>query len=371
MDLMRLRLADAAPGPLVALDTTLVPAAPRVAAAEPDTLRRGPMPTPRAYGLGPRRNRFLPTLAQDADGGAAGLVLLNADPVGRLSALLRVAGGDRGMPEGAALNLVYRRWLPSVGVDLFAMRHRPSDLRRPLVSPGDSLDADYAGATLSIEQPWGGSALRRRLRGGVSVGALGLRDAASSARTLAFAEAQGGLTRARGTRSLTLSAALNGSAGRTAGEPWARGLGSVGAGVGLFGLNARGQLTYGRVSGGAPAWERFVAGGARGQLFDEAILSQRVPLPAARFGIAGGSEVRMFRVSTDLRLLTPYLAGVGSGGGWWDGWYRVAGAEAEFDTPPLNVLRIPSVRLMAGAGYPLDAPDRHRLRIYGTVSYRP
>jgi hypothetical protein len=31
----------------------------------------------------------------------------------------------------------------------------------------------------------------------------------------------------------------------------------------------------------------------------------------------------------------------------------------------------PPVRLMAGAGYPLDAPDRHKLRIYGTVSYRP
>jgi len=114
-----------------------------------------------------------------------------------------------------------------------------------------------------------------------------------------------------------------------------------------------------------------VAGGAREPLFDEAILSQRVPLPAARFGVVRGTELRMFRVSTDLGLLTPYLAGVGSGGGWGDGWYRVAGAEAAFDTPPLNVLRIPSVRLMAGAGYPLDAPDRHRLRIYGTVSYRP
>ncbi|HSU17783.1 hypothetical protein [Longimicrobium sp.] len=371
MDLMRIPLAGAAAGPLVALDTTLVPAAPRVAVSEPDTLGRGPLPPSHAYGLGPRRNRLFPTAVVDADGGSAGLVLLNADPVGRLSALLRAAGGDAGMPRGAALNLVYRRWIPSVGLDLFGMRHRPSQLRRSLVSAADSLDADYAGATLFAEQPWGGSALRRRLRGGVSAGALDLRGGGTSARTLAFAEAQGGLTQSRGAQALSLSAAMNGTVGRTGGESWARGLGSVAAGVGLFGLNARGQLTYGRVSGDAPAWERFVAGGARGQLFDEAILSQRIPLPAARFGIVQGREMRMFRVSTDLGLLTPYLAGVGAGGGWWDGWYRVAGAEAAFDTPPLNVLRIPSVRLMAGAGYPLDAPDRHKLRLYATIGYRP
>lgn len=32
---------------------------------------------------------------------------------------------------------------------------------------------------------------------------------------------------------------------------------------------------------------------------------------------------------------------------------------------------IPSVPLVGGAGYPLDAPDRHKLRLYGAVTYWP
>jgi hypothetical protein len=370
MDLMRIRADGAASGPVVALDTTLAPAVRRVAVAEPDTLRRGPLPAPHAYGLGPRRDRLLPTAARDADGAAGGLVLLNADPVGRLSAMLRLVGGRAGMPQGAAANLVYRRWLPSVGMDLFALRQRPSDLRRPLLDRTDSLDADYAGGTLWIEQPWAGSVLRRRLRGGVSAGVLDPRDGNASARTLAFAEALGGFTRSRGAQSLALSAALNGTVGRSGGESWARGVGTVTAGVGALGFNARGQVTYGTVSAGAPRWEQLVAGGARQQLFDDAILSQRVPLPAARFGVARGRELLMYRVSTDIARFTPYLTGVSAGDGFAS-WYRVAGVETALDTPPLNVLRIPSVRLTAGAGYPLDAPDRHRLAIYGTVAYRP
>ncbi|HEX8245221.1 MAG TPA: hypothetical protein VF541_17040, partial [Longimicrobium sp.] len=371
LDLMRIRSDSAAAGPVVALDSTLVPAVPLALAAEPDTLRRGPLPTPRAYGLGPRRNRVFPTVAVDADGGSGGLVLLNADPVGRLTAMLKAVGGRAGTPRGAALNVVYRRWLPSVGLDLFALRHRPSRLGDPLVVPGDSLDADYGGGTLLIEQPWAGSALRHRLRGGLSAGALDLvGDDGTTARTLAFAEAQGGLTRSRGGQSLSLAAGLHGSAGRTGGQAWTRGVAAAAAAVRTFGLNARGQVTYGRVSADAPQWERFVVGGARQQLFDDGILSQRIALPAARFGVVRGAELLSYRLSTELGWLTPYLAGVSADEGF-DSWYRVAGVETSLDTPALNVLRIPSVRLVAGAGYPLDAPDRHKLRLYTTVTSRP
>ncbi|HEX6748465.1 MAG TPA: hypothetical protein VF092_14300 [Longimicrobium sp.] len=370
LDLMRIHPDSGAADPVVALDTTLVPAVPRVAAAEPDTLRRGPLPTPRAYGLGPRRNRILPTAAADADGGAGGVTLLNGDPVGRLTAMLKVVGGDAGMPRGAALNAVYRRWLPSVGIDAFALRHRPSRLHDALLAPGDSLDADYAGGTLIAELPWGGSALRRRLRAGVSAGALDLAGEDATTRTLAFAEAQGGVTESRGGQSLALSITLNGTVGRTGGETWTRGVGTAAAAVRALGFDLRGQVTYGRVSDDAPRWERFVAGGARQQLFDDAILSQRIPLPAARFGVVRGSELAAYRLGTDVGRLTPYLAGVSADAGLEE-WYRVVGVEAAFDTPPLNVLRIPSVRLTAGAGYPLDAPDRHQVRVYATVTYRP
>ncbi len=370
MDLMRISRDSAARGSTVALDTTLTPAAPRVAAVQPDTLRRGAAPTPHAYGLGPRRFRVLPTATRDADGGTGGLVLLNGDPVGRLTWMLRGSAGRGGMPQGAALNVVYRRWLPSVGLNVFGLRHDPSRLRRPLVAPGDSLDARYGGAALYVEQPWAGSALRHRLRAGASAGALEIAGGDAAARTLAFAEGAAGLTRSRGAQSLSLSATVNGTAGRTEGQGWTRGVATGAAGVGMLGLNLRGQLTYGTVSASAPAWERFAVGGARPQLFDDGLLSQRFPLPAARFGVVRGRELLAYRLSTELRGLTPYLAGFSADAGH-DAWYRVAGVEAALDTPPMNLLRIPAVRLVGGAGYPLDPPDRHRLRLYGAVTYRP
>ncbi|HEU4560236.1 MAG TPA: hypothetical protein VFS20_20470, partial [Longimicrobium sp.] len=368
MDLMRISADSAARGPVVALDTMLVPAAPRIAAVQPDTLRRTALPAPHAYGLGPRRFRILPTTVRDADGTTAGLVLLNGDPVGRLTWMLRGGTGEDGMPKGAALNLVYRRWLPSVGLDVFGMRHQPSELA--LVAPADSLDARYGGAALYIEQPWAGSALRHRLRAGASAGALEIAEGDAAGRTLAFAEAAAGLARSRGAQSLSLSATLHGSVGRTAGESWTRGIATATLGVGMLGLNARAQGTYGTVSADAPAWERFTVGGARQELFEPALLSQRISLPAVRFGVAHGRELLAYRLSTDLRGLTPYLAGISADEGH-DAWYRVAGVEAALNTPPLNVLRIPALRIVAGVGYPLDQPDRHKLRFYNAVTYRP
>ncbi|HET7233515.1 MAG TPA: hypothetical protein VFJ16_26120 [Longimicrobium sp.] len=369
MDLLRISPDSAARGEVVALDTTLAPAAPRIAAAQPDTLARTALPTPHAYGLGPRRFRLLPTTSDDADGGTVGLVLLNGDPIGRLTWMLHGMAGGRGMPRGAALNLVYRRWLPAVGVDLFGVEHEPSRLER-LVEPADSLDARYGGGLVYIEQPWAGSALRHRLRAGASAGAIELQDGDAAARTLAFAEGAAGLTRSRGTQWLTLGATVNGTVGKTEGQGWTRGVATGTLGVGVMGLNARAQGTWGTVSADAPRWERFTAGGTRQELFDDALLTQRIPLPAAPFGVVRGRELLAYRLSTSLGGLTPYLAGVSADEGY-DAWYRVAGVETSLNTQPLNVLRIPALRLLAGAGYPLDAPDRHRVRFYTAATYRP
>ncbi|MFL5382667.1 MAG: hypothetical protein ACJ8GN_09165 [Longimicrobiaceae bacterium] len=370
MDVMRIPLDSAARGPVVALDTALSPAAPPAAAVAPDTLRRGPLPPSRAYGLGPRRTNLLPTGTLDANGASAGLVLTNGDPVGRLTAMLRVIAGEAEMPRGAALALIYRRWLPVIGLDAFYLQHRPSTDGAGIVLPADSLDARYPGAALSIQLPWAGSALRHRLRVGASAGALKLGDADATSRTLAFAEAMGSLTKNRGANAISTTLRLHGSVGRTGGAGWTRGVGTMGMGIRFAGLNGRGELTYGAVSAGAPRWERFEVGGAPQPLFDDAILPQRLPLPAARFGVVRGRQVLAYRVSTQLSGLTPYLAGAAGSGGHGE-WHRVAGVEAAFENPAISLLGIPGVRFVAGAGYPLDAPDRHRVRVYGTVTYRP
>jgi hypothetical protein len=371
LDLMRIRLDSAARGPVVGLDPALAPSAPPPAAVPaPDTLPRSPLPPSRAYGLGPRRLRILPTGAVDANGRSAGLVVLNGDPVGRLTAMLRVVAGSPEMPRGASAGIVYRRWLPAVGLDAFRLEHRPSADDGALVLAADSLDARYTGAALYVEQPWAGSAARHRLRAGASLGSLRLADAPASARSLAFVEAAGSIAKGRGTRALNASLRLNGAAGRTEDAGWARGIGTLALGAGFAGLNGRGEVTYGSVSAGAPAWERFTVGGTRQPLFDDGILAQRLPLPAARFGVVRGRELVAYRVSTQLSGFTPYLAGV-SGDGLNGAWYRIAGVEAAFETQPLNLLRIPGVRVVTGLGYPLAEPDRQKLRVYGTVTYRP
>lgn len=367
LDLMRIRLDGAARGPVVALDTALAPAAPPAAIAR-DTLPRAPLPPSHAYGLGPRRMRLLPLAATDANGSSAGVMVMDGDPIGRLTAMLRVVAGQPEMPRGASLGVVYRRFLPAIALDAFRLEHRPSADGAALVVAADSLDARYTGGAISLEQPWRGSGIRHRLRAGASAGSLALGDADAVGRTLAFAEAAASLTRNRGTRSLAVSLRLNGTVGRTAGETWRRGLGTLGVGAGFAGLNARGEVTLGSVSADAPAWEAFVVGGTRQPLFDDALLAQRIPLPAARFGVVRGRNLAAYRLSTQLPLFSPYLAGAAGDGG---DWYRIAGVEAAFEQPPFNLLRIPGVRLVAGVGYPLDEPDRHRLRVYGTVTYRP
>jgi hypothetical protein len=298
------------------------------------------------------------------------VVISNGDPVGRLSAMLRLVGGEREMARGAGLSLAYRRWLPTVAIDAFHLEHRPSADGAGVVSPDDSLDARYSGAALYVEPPWAGSAVRHRLRAGATSGALKVGAAGATSRSLVFGELTGTMARNRGTRSISTALRLNGAIGRTAGEGWTRGVGTLALAGRFSGANARGEVTYGAVSAGAPAWERFTMGGTREPLFDDALLPQRLPLPAARFGVVQGRQVLAYRLSTQLSGITPYLTGAAGGGGH-GAWYRVAGVEAAFDSPPMNLLRIPGVRLVAGVGYPLDAPDRHRLRLYGTVAYRP
>lgn len=367
LDLMRIPLDRAARGRVVALDTALAPAAPPAMAIAPDTLPRTPLPPSYAYGLGPRRMRILPLLTVDGTGRAAGVALMDGDPVGRLTAMLRLVAGSPEMPRGASAGLVYRRFLPAIGIEAFRLEHRPSADGAGLVMATDSLDARYTGGTITLESPTGGSALRRRLRVGATGGALEIGGGESAERYAAFGELAAAVSRNRGTQSMSVSLRLNGAAGQTDGTAWRRGLGTIVVGMGDSGLNGRGEVTLGTLSSDAPAFETFSVGGTRQALFDDAILAQRIPLSAPRFGVVRGRELLAYRLSTQLQGFTPYVAGANAG----DDWYRVAGIEAAFEVQPWNLLRIPGVRLVTGVGYPLDEPDRHSLRVYGTVTYRP
>ena len=212
---------------------------------------------------------------------------------------------------------------------------------------------------------------RTRYRAGISAGRLATDTMASATRTLAFAEYGGAATLLRGRRYASLAVALHGASGRTAGDDWRRATTTATLALGTEDLGVRGSVGYGVVTRGAGPFERFLVGGLGSPLVDDALLSQRVSLPAAPVGVRGGRELYSYRASLlGLGPLTPYYAGVSTRGGFADA-FRVVGAEASLSLGDAPIIALPSVRALAGVGYTLDAPFRKKTRAYLSVEYRP
>jgi hypothetical protein len=184
---------------------------------------------------------------------------------------------------------------------------------------------------------------------------------------LGFGEYGVAASRRHAGRIVTGNLRANAAAGSTAEAGWARGVGTAGVGLAMGLLNLRGDAAYGQVSGGAPAFEMMTAGGSASPLLDAASLAQRVPMPAAPFGVVGGRELATWRLSTRVGRATPYLWGAASGSRR----YRVAGVEGEISTRIGNVLGFPGMRLTAGLGLPLDEPGRREPQAYFSINYRP
>jgi hypothetical protein len=365
LDLNRVRPDSVALGQALALAPSLSPVAPPPPAPG-DSLPRSRVSPPHEYGIGPRRMRVLPAGSVEVDGAAAGLTLTSSDPVGRLTLMARGLIGGGAEERGASVSAAWRGSRPSLHGDLFWMRRRPSERGfSPL-----SLDADYAGGTAFAERAWGSGRLRQSLRGGGSLGRLDRGDADAGQRGLGFVEYAGSFTRARGAAYTALALSMNGSAGRTEGAGWQRGVATLTLAAGSPLLSLRGDATVGVVGRDAPEWERFVVGGAQTQLADAAIFSQRISMAGLPFGTAAGTQVLALRGSTRLGLLTPYYWAATTSGDL-EGWHRVVGAEASYAFTGGNILFLPAARFLAGAAYSLDDPWRHRARIYASVAYRP
>jgi hypothetical protein len=353
MDLKRIRPDSAGAAPVI-LPPALAPVAPRVAEGPPAAIPRAPVPEPRRYGIGPRITRVLPMAGYDADGPSVGAMVSSTDPIGRLALMARAVVSTGDAAEGGSLAATWRGWRPAVTAELFAME-LPG-------SPADGARPSYLGAAVSAEAPWRARGVGHRLQGGVSGGWL-----EGDERVLGFAEYGAALSRRRAGRAFSARLRMNAAAGSTDGTGWARGVAGAGLGLtaGPFGLRADGS--YGRVSGGAPAFEALAAGGGANPLVDDAPLAQRIPMPAAAFGVVAGRDLATWRLSTRAAGVTPYLWGAAGNGSH----YRVAGVEGELATGFSNVAGMPGMRFTAGLGVPLDEPGRHEPRAYLSVTYAP
>jgi len=262
---------------------------------------------------------------------------------------------------------VWRGWRPAVTGQAFWMSHDPSRLPG-YDAPG--LDADYAAAVLSAGNAWSLGRNAQEWRLGASAGWLNGDDAADGGRMLAFGRYAIGDGRRAGLGYAAAQVAVNGFAGNTSGRSWARGTATASFGAGWGTLGVRAEATLGRVSRDAPAWERFAVGGMESLLADPAVLSQRVAVPALRWGALQGTDLLTYRVSTTFGAVTPYFWG-GTTDPTWDSWVRLVGVELSSALPGLRAAAFPGWRVIAGVSYGLDGVQENALTGYYGISFTP
>jgi len=367
LDLARVR-SDARIGPVVALDSALTPVAPLPLAASLP-LPAASVPEPRAYGLGHREHRLIPSIGISGGALAGRLALAGSDPVGRLGWLAQGAFG-RTVWRGASLRWAYRGAPALLQAEAFATTYHPrtvTALAQPNGLPGD---VALSGGSASLELRHTAGSGESWLRGGAALGSVRL-DSARVSRPLAFGELGRSDVWALGVARVGARASASGAAGSTGGDAWRRFLAQA--------------AVWARSSPGAPALElralrgasagggRFEAlavGGEEPPLFEPLVMSQQVAMPALPPASLVGSELTVLQARTDLLGLTVYgwAARAGHGAA---GWQRVVGLEQEADTDPIPLARVPGMHLVVGIGYTLDELPQRAVRFYGMTSLRP
>jgi hypothetical protein len=371
LELRAVPLAQRRPVAAALADSTLAPALPPRPAGVVDTLGRGPLGTPRPYGLGARGLRYLPSQSGGSEGSLYAVAFASVDPIARLALVAQGGLGDRATWRGGSAGASYRGWRPAIGAELFAVRHEPGRERAP-ATPAVPDARRYAGGTASVtllnDFGWrasryhaGGSAGRVDFRTGWNARAA--RSASRSTRALplhdprrAARRGRGGATGHSGARATRAGA--GGSAVSTPTSSWS----------GLT-LGARGTL--GATGGDPTSFERFDAGGIAVPFVDRALLSQRIAVPALPVGFATAGASRRNRFATAVAGFEPYYLALAAGDRIRGGWTRVIGAEQRVVTPPVGLLGLPRIEVTAGVGYPLTGPSRYDTQLYGGLTVRP
>ena len=341
----------------------------RIPPVRVDTFALASPPAPRSYGLGPRTHRILPTFGWTAEGKGIGLALTGTDPVGRLTWVAQGRYGDRGTWRGASLGAAWRGTRPLIGASLFYTEDHASRQHGGFAAP-EALDLDYLGALARVELHRDNLTNVHLFRLGASAGRLSSAGAARVDRSLGFAEYRGGILFTPGEWRIAPSFGLLGTAGRTGGSSWTRGIVSAGAVVAYGKLGLRADASFGVVSADAPVAELFALGGTEPPLFDSALLAQRVAMSALPAGLANGDRFASYRIALPGEGIRPYFwsASVGDG---LRSWHHVVGLEWSYDFTGLWPVGLPNTLFTCGIGYSLSEPVKHEARGYLTLSYRP
>src|SRR5439155_13017202 len=168
------------------------------------TLAAGPLAPSRAYGVGPRHQRWLPGGYYSADGAGGFVTVFGGDIVGRLNATATVTYGEPGTWQGGSVTMTWRHPRPAIELGAQGFLDEPSLGRHPQAL-ADSLDATAMQSFLALSGGRLGDGWRVRGRLGGGAGRLdpdiGL---ASYVRGLGFAEMETQLSPSTGAQGFVL-----------------------------------------------------------------------------------------------------------------------------------------------------------------------
>lgn len=367
LDVNRVALSNPPPGGTLTLDAALAPVAaiPRVPA---DSFRAAALSAPKAYGVGPREYRLLPGIGGGAEGVFGTVALASTDKVGRLTWLAQGSYGTRGTWRGGMLGASWRGTRPSVHGSAFLVQHAPSRQWGRELTPA-LLDIRYAAGAIggTLWQDAGNG--QHLISVGLSSGRVEFAETEKTTRSFAQLTADVSRRQRRALWFAAESLCVHLAAGRT-GQDWRRGVVELElrAGRGPLGIAAGG--VYGEVGRDAPAFEQLTIGGLRPPLTERGILSQRREAPALPFGVASGRRLVGYRVAMLSEGLQPFYADLRAGESLAER-HRVIGLERAAGASGVAIVGIPGIQIAGGVAYSLDEPFRNKVRVYGTVIYRP
>lgn len=332
----------------------------------------GPVSATRAYGSGPRHQRWIPGAFSSGDGAGAFLAVFSGDIVGRLNAILTAGFGEAGTVRGADLRAAWRYPRPAIEAGIHGFVHYPSEGRN--AQPfADSLDASLLQSVLALSTDRGGDGWYVRARLGAAAGTLQPALGPSYTRRLEFGEVALRLNQASGSRGMVERLRLHVSHGRTRGD-WGRVLGSLEiltSGRDAFPLEL--GATLGATRSTPHPFDLFTVGGAAPPGSDSSIMSQRYPMPMFPTGIARGKALLAWRVALPADRWTLFYTGasVAPNVDEFRRWVRAIGAEMRYALPPVPVAFSPRITSRGGVAYTLDQPFRRRVRLYLEMQMQP
>jgi hypothetical protein len=336
---------------------------------------------PRPFGLAPRLFLWLPIPRTDADGVAGGLALTSRDLIGRSALMLQGAAGEPAEWRGASATGEWFGTRPAIRLDAFGASQRTSALANDVGGGAIRFDSRLVGGDAMLDGNLLYDSWALRYRVGGSAASLGLADPnapivprVTTTQAIGFATASiAALQRGDGA-TLTESLNARGALGQAFDAPVRRIV--VTGALSLSGRAAiplAASATYGRTNVDAPVFEQLAIGGGPVPLIPADVMSQRLPMPVLPSAIMVGSSAFTYRASLQTQPLSLYLWGgsTARAGQSFSLWQRVAGIEWTQSVSAIPMAGTPAARALIGVGESLDAPLRHRVRVYAALVLDP